>query len=615
MTGFLRQFTSNVRVALALGVRNILEVSAYRLQLRSNIHPVQKISASFLQGPYFTDNVKLTPVNAEARSEWQTERLLFGWKLLTVDGQSPDFLANPLTGNRRPADQPWWEIPDFSPEIGDIKLIWDQSRFAWALAFAQRARNGDDAALEQLNQWIEKWCLQNPPYLGVNWKCGQETSLRIMHLAIAAIILKQEKHPEPALQSFITAHLRRIGPTIGYALAQDNNHGIAESAGLFVGGSWLFAAGDRSGEDAMMRGRELLENRVLRLINEQGGFSMYSLNYHRVLVDILSMCEIWRRHLNLPSFTTEFVEKSRKASEWLRHMIDDASGDGPNIGANDGSLLFPLTNTPFRDYRISVQLGYALFADKRVYRESGPWDDVLLWLDLPRPTVLSSAVSRFIDEKAGFVMLQSGSAKAALRLPAFQFRPSQADALHVDFWLNGENLLRDGGSYSYYAGDEWSVYFGGTESHNTIAFDGRDQMRRIGRFLFGDWLQARQPPSSLLASGEDAFSAGYEDAQGARHYRHICLHKTKLRIDDEISGFSRKAVLRWRLSPRDWQINGSSITDGSVTLSLSSDQAPVRFELVPGWESRHYLEKTELPVLEIEFSAATRISTEIHWTL
>jgi len=40
----------------------------------------------------------------------------------------------------------------------------------------------------------------------------------------------------------------------------------------------------------------------------------------------------------------------------------------------------------------------------------------------------------------------------------------------------------------------------------------------------------------------------------------------------------------------------------------------LRCELVKGCESRHYLEKTLVPVLEIEVQQAATLTTEVFWT-
>ena len=81
---------------------------------------------------------------------------------------------------------------------------------------------GDSRSLTRLNTWLADWCLHNPAYFGPNWKCGQEAAIRVMHLAMAALILDQQSGPSPALLTLIRAHLKRIAPTLQYALAQDN---------------------------------------------------------------------------------------------------------------------------------------------------------------------------------------------------------------------------------------------------------------------------------------------------------------------------------------------------------------------------------------------------------
>src|SRR3546814_10496654 len=78
---------------------------------------------------------------------------------------------------------------------------------------------------------------------------------------------------------------------MAYAVAQANNHATSEAAALFIGGSWLAANGSRAGESLVRRGRQHLEKQVARLVEEDGSFSQYSLNYHRVLLDTLSRSE------------------------------------------------------------------------------------------------------------------------------------------------------------------------------------------------------------------------------------------------------------------------------------------------------------------------------------
>ena len=98
--------------------------------------------------------------------------------------------------------------------------------------------------------------------------------------------------------------------------------------------------------------------------------------------------------------------------------------------------------------------------------------------------------SRTFDD-GGYHVLRAGPALGVLRYPRFRFRPSQADALHFDLWLGDRNLLRDAGTFSYNDPEAREDFFAGTAAHNTVQFDDRDQMPRLGRFLFADWLKAR----------------------------------------------------------------------------------------------------------------------------
>jgi Heparinase II/III-like protein/Heparinase II/III N-terminus len=601
------------RTLLALGLPNLARVASYRLLLKSGLKQVSPWKASVPQGPFYQasgfTNVASPPVET-----WQSSALLFSFWPYVVSEEPPDWLANPLTGRRIAApEREWWQIPDFDTSVGDIKVIWELSRMDWVPAFAQRVRNGDDAALARLNRWLADWCSKNPPYRGPNWKCGQEASIRVMQLAVGALILGQATTTTPALRDLVHLHLRRIAPTMQYAVAQDNNHGTSEAAALFIGGSWLAQSGVSEGERWRDAGRRWLEDRVARLIGLQGTFSQYSLNYHRLMLDTLCIAEVWRRALVLPAFSAVWQQRALAATHWLHSVINPVNGDGPNVGANDGARLLQLVDAPYRDYRHSVQFAMALFAGMRAYPDTKDLDSGLHWLGVPVPGESATTLSSRAADDGGFAVLRRGPAMAMLRYPRFKFRPSHADALHVDLWLGPDNLLRDAGSYSYNTDREWIDYFSGTAGHNTVQFDQRDQMPRLSRFLFGDWLETSLIEALREEGGETSFGAAYRDRYHAGHSRRISLCDTHLRVVDKVDGFARSAVLRWRLLSADWQLSGQQLKYGAHELSITATVPVKRCELVSGWESRHYLEKTRAPVLEVEIDQPGTLVTEYRW--
>lgn len=599
-----------ILTAWRLGPLNIARVATYKLGVRSGLNPVRRLAASAATTPFFYpyggERVTIPP-----RDGWWCHREAYGLSLGELDDAVPDWHAHSLTGVRADAERPWWQLPDFNPELGDIKGVWEASRFDWVLACAQRAVAGNPDGLSRLNAWLEDWMEHNPPYRGMNWKCGQEASIRVMHLVMAALILGQMQRPAPGLVELVALHLQRIAPTLQYAMAQDNNHGTSEAAALFIGGSWLRAQGHFRGRRLEKAGRKWLENRVGRLIESDGTFSQYSVNYHRVMLDTLCMAEVWRRHLELPAFSSRFYRQAVAATGWLANLVDADTGDAPNLGANDGARLLPLSDTDYRDYRPSVQLASVLFAEAKAYAEDGSWNLPLKWLgiDLPAPTRDWQSGRHY--EKGGLAVMRQGAAMALLRYPRFRFRPAQSDLLHLDLWHNGENLLRDGGSFSYNAEAKWQTYFPGAAAHNTVQFDGRDQMPRLGRFLFGAWPRVRDLEPLTEDEGGLRFAAGYRDWNGVSHHRRVRLAEARLEVTDRLVGFAHKAVLRWRLPPGDWQWQGEALTDGRRRLTVTGSAPIVRRELIEGWESRYYSQKTPLPVLEVELHESATLTTEL----
>ncbi len=512
----------------------------------------------------------------------------------------------------------WSVLPDFALAGGDVKGYWESSRFDGLLMLALGWLCSGRAELRDgIGRWLEDWCSENPANTGLQWKCGQETGLRLMHTLLVADLLARwgGVAPAPALTHFVRQHAERIAPTMHYAVAQDNNHGTSEAAALYVAGLFLMRHGDdAAGRRYAALGRHWLEERVGRLVMPDGSFSQHSTNYHRLMLDTCAMAETARRAHGDAPFAAPAMTRLAAATYWLAAMTDAESGDAPNLGANDGARLFVLDASAYRDFRPSVRWAAQLF----LAAAPGRADERQAWLCMdPPPRNERGMRTRGTQWLAdgGYARLGptgTHGAWALLRLPQFRFRPSHADALHLDLWVGGVNRLRDGGSFSYNAEAKWLRYFSGTASHNTVQFDGRDQMPRLSRFLFGDWLEAED---ITLNEAEATVSASYRDGQGARHRRSVRLEPGRCVVIDEVSGFRDKAVLRWRIAPSEggWQCADGVWCDARLRIAARSSVPIARFECVEGWESRHYDEKSPLPVLEVEVSTDATLTTEITW--
>ncbi|MEG3163599.1 heparinase II/III-family protein [Sphingomonas sp. PB2P19] len=554
------------------------------------------------------------PVPHERNRAWDDRLRLYGHhQVAQRSSSSPDFLANPMTGSRwRAAEQPWFHIPDFDPENGDVKMVWELSRFEWAPAFAQAARQGQAGMLDRLNDWLDRWEEQNLGYVGPNWKCGQEASLRVLHLALAAVILDPQPSVTVRLLDFIETHLRRVRPTLSYALGQDNNHGTSEAAALFVGGLWLASAGRTIGRRYAHVGRRWLEERAHRLFLPDGTFSQYSVNYHRLALDTFVIAELSRRRFEQPEFSKGLRDRLCAATDWLHTLVDPLTGDAPNLGHNDGARIAVLTDSLYRDYRPSVARGKALFCDQQAYDDPLVTAD-LAWLNIePGKRPAAPPTSRLFAD-GGLVVLRQGPAMALLRYPRFHFRPAHDDIMHVDMWLNGRSILPDGGSYSYNAGEEWIRYFMGSESHNSISFDARGHMPKVSRFLFGAWPQGQIDVALDETDGGVRFACHYRDWHGVQHRRELRLSESRLTVIDQFTGVASKATLRWRLGGGQWTADADGMSRDTVRIGVQSSPPTAAERTLEGYESLHYGEKSSVQVWELDTSVPGCFETTVSW--
>ncbi|WP_419662658.1 uncharacterized protein Dvar_31250 [Desulfosarcina variabilis str. Montpellier] len=78
-------------------------------------------------------------------------------------------------------------------------------------------------------------------------------------------------------------------------------------------------------------------------------------------------------------FSAAFIERIRKAGEWLTSLYDTSTGHMPNLGSNDGALILPYSVCDYIDYRPTIQATGAVVDNQR-WLPPGEWDDMALWL-------------------------------------------------------------------------------------------------------------------------------------------------------------------------------------------------------------------------------------------
>ena len=462
----------------------------------------------------------------------------------------------------------------------DLRPLWEAHRWAELPALALR---GERAAIAR---FVGDWMAAHPPFAGPLWLCGQEAALRALHLLLACELAGADP-PRAALEALA----RRIQANPTYAMAQDNNHPVSEAAGLLCCGLAL-------GDSAMAAtGARRFEAAILRLVAADGGFAQPSPAYQRLLLDVAAVTE-WLRGLRKgPALRPEVRARLAAATRWLHRLCCPGTGALPRIGHQDGSCFADLAGAGPDDARASVERAARLFCDA----SAGLGDEAgCAALGLAPPSARLPMEADW--QSAGFLGRGAAGARAILRTGPLRFRPGHADLLHLDLWDGPHNLLRDAGSFAYNPADPArAAAFQSSAFHNTIAFDGEDQMARLGPFLFARW-----PKTGALPNG-----AWLCDHRGRRHAREVLAHGRDWQVQDAVSGPFRAGVLRWRLAPGDWRQEGAGVAGRRARLSLAAD-GPLAVRLVQGEESLAYGAASPVPVLEVTFGpGVSRLETSI----
>lgn len=501
----------------------------------------------------------------------------------------PRWLYNPKTDRVWSAQQHWTDTPTFDASLGDIKEVWSASRFSWVFELVRaHARAPHARYAHTFWHFLESWCDANPPQMGPNWKCGQETALRAMAVLFGAVAFGGSEAATGArkrrLIALLNASAIRIESYIHYALSQKNNHGISEAAGLLSIGLMLpeLSASERW----VVLGKGLIERELARQVYGDGSYVQHSMNYHRVLLHL----GIWIARLtaihNTP-MSLVFYEKMRAAARFMRQMLDEASGLVPNYGGNDGALLFPLSGEAYWDYRPTVQMASQCFEGFRALPD-GLWDESARWFlgsareraSAPYEPIQSTV---FLDGGYGTLRGGAGDSWCMIRCHSYRDRPSHVDMLHVDLWWRGLNVLPDGGTFRYFDPQNQAIIDGlkDMRGHNTLEINGQGPLQMVTRFLWLPW-----PGGRFLEVGEDVIEGEHDGyvRLGVKHRRRLERTRRGWRVRDEVGGGGGGGTwdvkVRWRLHPSvGWQFEGDNAgvirsEVGTVRVTFSAENSP-----------------------------------------
>lgn len=507
----------------------------------------------------------------------------------------PTALQPPGTAARTPlkpgldTNKHWSEISD-DGEV-DIKFVWEASRFSMVYTLVRAyAATREEKFAEAFWTLLESWAESNPPNTGPNWMDGQEAALRLMAWTFGCYQFSDSPSATPQriaqFTVLLAAHAERIYKNIDYAISTHSNHTISEAFGLWLAGI-LFPELKDAGKYFRL-GRELLEQEAASQIFPDGGYSMYSLNYHRFILH-LYLCMIRLEELNKSPVSSLVFKRVSASITFLSQLIDPETGRMPAYGSNDGALVLPLNNCDFTDYRPLLQLGWYV-TKKQFLFDPGPWDEDIFWLCSPlsleerlRSAPLGGAGVRVKQSEssfphAGIYILRSTGSKAIIRCTDFRARPSHADQLHVDLWWRGRNIACDAGTYLYSGEGIWRNGLAHTSVHNTVTIDHQDPMKMLTRFTWTNWSRGR-----VLRHDANVWQGehnGYKRlADPVGHKRSVLsLGENRWLVVDHLTGRRKHHyALHWLLNDFPYEQ-----VENSILLSIDSEKYRIQADLLEG---------------------------------
>ncbi len=492
-------------------------------------------------------------------------------------GANYDWLTNPATGYKYDIDLHWLDVNDFDPKAGDIKFVWEPSRFSHLYAIIRYDQHSGKDCAKQVFDEIESWLNANPINQGPNFKCSQEISLRIMNWTFALYYYKNSPYLTEILfnkiQHYLFWQIEHVYQNINFSrIAVRNNHAITETLLLYLAG--LLFPGFKEAKKWKAKGKVWFEQEIGYQIYEDGSFLQFSMNYHRVVVQLLTWA-LQLSALHNETFDPIVYDRAKKSLSFLVEHMNVNTGWLPNYGNNDGALFFKLSDAHYRDYRpqlaaLSNALGMAWPYEN---------EEDVKWFgkkkNLPLLDMQKDGFSAF--NAGGYYLYRTKESLTFLRCGNHKDRPAQADNLHLDIWYNDKNLLHDGGTYKYNADPKDLKYFMGTPSHNTVMLGEHDQMEKGARFIWYHWTQC----VDVVTTETDDYFYFEGTISAFKHVNPLILHKRKVKIhkrerlwevEDEIENKPKDLALHqiWHTAYPELLTFNSILTSGEqCTPSLS----------------------------------------------
>jgi hypothetical protein len=508
--------------------------------------------------------ISQTKLKPSLKLKAQVDKILTGqitffsseWREIGFENES---FIHPISKYRYPLLH-WTKLPIYSSEIGDIKYVWEKSKFSYLLTLIRNdIRNNEDNS-EFVFKEIKRWIHENPPNIGPQYICSQEISIRLFNWSFALFFYQNSKYLDNSLLNMIFRSIElqidHIYQNINFSkIAVRNNHAISETLALYL--ISLYFPFLKNAKKYKLMGKKWFEDEIEFQIFDDGSDSQYSFNYHRVKVQLLSFA-ISSARVHRETFRDCVYLKSRKSLEFLLQVMgNQKNGFLPNFGPNDGSLYFKLNDCDYRNFLPQLNALASLLEIKMpIFIDDDSIEDEFWFTSkLNLSKHISIDINKGINnyDHGGYLQILEIESSSLLKTPLLKFRAAQNDLLHLDIWYKGINVFKDAGSYSYNTDIVTSMLFNGISGHNSVSLNGLQHMLKGPRFT---WLF--KPRILTVESSENEVEYTMKASMNVYFPKSYILSRTVKKIkgspiweieDSVLKGMTHKDVLvqTWNL--------------------------------------------------------------------
>lgn len=487
-------------------------------------------------------------------------------------GYPPVTLGRPIDWHYDPiADVHWPQRPSHRINHrfvdGDVKWIWELNRLqhlpwlAQAWLFTGDTRY-ERAAFEHLDSWIA----QNPPGRGIAWRGAFEAGIRAISIAIAMQGLRDSDELTvdrfDSIRTVLAESARRCWQDRSlYSSA--NNHLVGEMAGLAVVALMFPELPSASEWEASAI--RILSAEADKQILADGSGAEQAVGYQMFTVELLQVVAslLLQRDGQAPKAILGAIARS---TAFLSAVIGE--GD-PILRYGDCDEGFALRLGPEAVPTIRDHLSIAL-AFNPAAAGDGLGSNTLTaqWYravarHTPDEAVRNAAnigleePSSIFFPSGGLVVLRNGRRRTTMDVGPLGYLSiaahGHADALAITVSLDGQDVISDPGTGSYYGHPGWRSSMRGTRAHATVCIDGQDQSINAGPFMWLRHACTRVRNVDLAAGVVDAEHDGYTRLPGRPVHRRWlispCNGRSQLVVDMITGSGHHEVRASWPLHP------------------------------------------------------------------